>query len=110
MIARHHAVPAQHPHIAERIATADRNRSRCANRQLNAAVGQRIPYAIEYFLKDDQFDVGKMAIEIDDHLTHPRRFHNIIHCDRQLSAPAVRNLLTLLAGDLHFFDNRAPFL
>ncbi|STV89206.1 Uncharacterised protein [Klebsiella michiganensis] len=51
-----------------------------------------------------------MTIEINDHLPHARGFNDIIHRNRELPAPAVGYLLALLAGDLHFFDNRAPLL
>jgi hypothetical protein len=83
-----------------------------ASRQSPAprAVRQRIPDAVEHLLKNNQFDVIKMTIEIDDHLPHARRFNDIIHRDRELPAPAVGDLLALFAGDLHFFDNRTPFL
>ncbi len=110
MIARDHAGPAQHAHVAKRVAPTNRDRLGCTNRHLRPAVRQRIPDAVEHFLRNTQFDVGKMTIEIDDHLPGPLRLNNVIHRDSEMPAPAVGDLLALLTGDLHFFDDRPPFL
>jgi hypothetical protein len=37
-----------------------------------------LSWDVKHFLENDQFDVGKMAIEIHDHLAHPRGFHDIV--------------------------------
>ena len=105
-----HAAPAQHPHIAKGVASPNRNGLRRADSQLHAPVRQRIPDAVKYLLKDQQFHIIKMTIKINNHLPGALRLNNIVDRNRQLTPPAVGDLLALLSGDLHFFDNRAPFL
>lgn len=51
-----------------------------------------------------------MTVEIDNQLSGALRTHDVVDGDRQVAAPAISYLLALLSGDLHFFDNRAPFL
>ncbi len=104
-----HAVPAQHPHIAKGPAATNRDGLSGADRHLHPAVGQRIPDAVKHLLRDAQLDVGKVAVKVEDHLPGTLRAHDVIHGNRKVAAPAVGNLLALLARDLHFFDNRAPF-
>jgi len=50
-----------------------------------------------------------VAVEIDHHLSGAFGFDDVIDRNGEMPAPAVRNLLALLAGDHHFFDNRSPF-
>lgn len=108
MVAGDDAVPAQHAHIAKGVASADRNRAGRADGQLHAAVGQRVPDAVKHLLEDNQLDVRKVAIKINNHLPHPRRLNDIVNRDRELPAPAVGDLLTLAAGDLHFLITERP--
>ncbi len=108
MMAGHHAAPAQHSHIAERIAATYRDRLRGTYRHLNPAVCQRIPDAVEDLLRNPQLNVRKVAVKIDNHLAGALGTNNVVHRNRDMPPPAIGDLLTLFAGDLHFFDNRPP--
>ncbi|CNT89993.1 Uncharacterised protein [Salmonella enterica subsp. enterica serovar Bovismorbificans] len=79
MIACHYAAPAQGPHIPKSVTPPYRNRLRRPNRQFDTPVGERVPDAVKHLLKNQQFHIVKMAIEIDDHLPGTFWSDDIVH-------------------------------
>ena len=108
MMVRHHAAPAQHAHIAKREAPANRNRLCGTDGKFHAPVRQRVPDAVKHLLRHLQLHIREVPVEIEHQPPDAFRAHDIVHRDGELPAPAVGNLLALLTGDHHFFDDRTP--